>query len=127
MTKRWPTAHSPAECWPWVWRNTLAVHPFGKFSRDPKSPAVTAGTTYDFASLTKPIVTTTAIMSLAERGELDLDAPVVRFLPEWAKAAKSDPDPRGALESPSECYFCTIRDFRRTGTSTKMPKAALPS
>jgi beta-N-acetylhexosaminidase len=75
------------------WNNKLAVHPFGKFSRDPKSPAVTAGTIYDVASLTKPIVTTTAIMSLVQRGELDLDAPVMRFLPEWAKAAKSDPDP----------------------------------
>ncbi len=75
------------------WNNELAVHPFGKLTRDPKSPAVTADTIYDVASLTKPIVTTTAIMSLVQRGELDLDAPVGRFLPEWAKAAKSDPDP----------------------------------
>ena len=75
------------------WNNELAVHPFGKFARDPKSPAVTANAIYDVASLTKSIVTTTAIMSLVQRGELDLDAPVGRFLPEWAKAAKSDPNP----------------------------------
>jgi beta-N-acetylhexosaminidase len=75
------------------WNNELAVHPFGKLAHDPKSPAVTANTLYDVASLTKPIVTTTAIMSLAQRGELDLDAPLGRFLPEWAKAAKSDPNP----------------------------------
>jgi beta-N-acetylhexosaminidase len=71
----------------------LAVHPFGRLTRDAKSPAVTADTIYDVASLTKPIVTTTAIMRLVERGELSLDAPVVRFLPEWGKAAPSDPDP----------------------------------
>ena len=73
--------------------NELAVHPFGRLTRDAKSPAVTGDTIYDVASLTKPIVTTTAIMRLVERGELSLDAPVVRFLPEWAKAAPSDPDP----------------------------------
>ena len=71
----------------------LALHPFGHFSRNPKSPSVTGDTIYDVASLTKPIVTTTAIMRLVERGELSLDAPVVRFLPEWAKAAPSDPGP----------------------------------
>ncbi len=75
------------------WNDELAVHPFGHLSRDAKSPAVTADTIYDLASLTKPIVTTTAIMRLVQRGDLSLDAPVVRFLPEWAKAAKSDPDP----------------------------------
>jgi beta-glucosidase-like glycosyl hydrolase/CubicO group peptidase (beta-lactamase class C family) len=75
------------------WNNELAVHPFGKLSSDGKSPAVRADTIYDVASLTKPIVTTTAIMSLVQRGDLELDAPVVRFLPEWAKAAKSDPNP----------------------------------
>jgi beta-N-acetylhexosaminidase len=71
----------------------LAVHPFGRLSRVPGSPAVTAATIYDVASLTKPLVTTPAIMGLVQRGDLDLSAPVVRFLPEWARAAKSDPDP----------------------------------
>ena len=45
----------------------LAVHPFGHLTRDAKSPAVTADTIYDVASLTKPIVTTTAIMRLVQR------------------------------------------------------------
>ena len=72
----------------------LALHPFGNLTRDAKSPAVTADTIYDVASLTKPIVTTTAIMTpRCSRVDLDLDAPVVRYLPEWAAAAKSDPDP----------------------------------
>jgi len=75
------------------WHGELAIHPFGRFTRDAKSPTVTADTIYDVASLTKPIVTTTAIMRLVQRGDLSLDAPAVRFLPEWAGAAKSDPDP----------------------------------
>jgi beta-N-acetylhexosaminidase len=71
----------------------LALHPFGTLTRQAKSPAVTADTIYDVASLTKPIVTTTALMRLVQQGDIDLNAPVARFLPEWAAAAKSDPDP----------------------------------
>jgi beta-N-acetylhexosaminidase len=74
------------------WNNQFALHPFGKLSRGAKSPTVTADTIYDVASLTKPIVTTTAVMTLVQQGELELDAPVRRYLPEWAAAAKSDPD-----------------------------------
>ena len=75
------------------WNGQLAIHPFGKLSCAPKSPAVSAHTIYDLASLTKPIVATTAIMLLVERGTLDLNAPVARLLPEWSAPAKSDPDP----------------------------------
>jgi beta-N-acetylhexosaminidase len=74
------------------WKNQLAIHPFGKFSRDKKASAVTVDTIYDVASLTKAIVTTTAIMKLVERKQLDLDAPVSRYLTEWITAEKSDPD-----------------------------------
>jgi beta-glucosidase-like glycosyl hydrolase/CubicO group peptidase (beta-lactamase class C family) len=70
----------------------LIVRPFGKLTRDPKSPAVTANTLYDMASLTKVMVTTTSIMMLVQQKRLDLDTPVARYLPEWAAAAKSDPD-----------------------------------
>ncbi len=69
------------------------IHPFGKLTRDAKSPAVTANTLYDMASLTKVIVTTTSVMILMQQKRLDLDTPVARYLPEWAAAAKSDPDP----------------------------------
>ena len=71
----------------------LIVRPFGKITRGAKSTAVTANTLYDMASLTKVIVTTTAIMMLTQQKRLDLDTPVVRYLPEWSAAAKSDPDP----------------------------------
>jgi beta-N-acetylhexosaminidase len=71
----------------------LIVRPFGKLTRGAKSPAVTADTLYDMASLTKVIVTTTSVMILVQQKHLDLDTPVARYLPEWAAAAKSDLDP----------------------------------
>jgi beta-N-acetylhexosaminidase len=71
----------------------LVVHPFGKTTLAAKGAAVRADTIYDLASLTKPIVTTTSVMILAQQRRLDLDAPVARYLPEYATAAKSDPDP----------------------------------
>ena len=74
------------------WNDGLAIHPFGRLTRDAKASRVTAGTIYDVASLTKPIVTTTAAMLLVQQGQLDLDAPVASYLPEFAAAAKSDPD-----------------------------------
>ncbi|MGH9747565.1 MAG: glycoside hydrolase family 3 N-terminal domain-containing protein [Candidatus Acidiferrales bacterium] len=74
-------------------KDQLVTHPFGKFTRDAKSPLVNADTIYDVASLTKPIVTTTCVMILVQHKRLDLDAPISRLLPEWKSAAKSDPDP----------------------------------
>jgi CubicO group peptidase (beta-lactamase class C family) len=74
-------------------RDQLIVRPFGKLTRDAKSPAVTASTLYDMASLTKVIVTTTSVMMLMQQKRLDLDTAVSRYLPEWTAAAKSDPDP----------------------------------
>jgi beta-N-acetylhexosaminidase len=71
----------------------LAVHAFGKFTRDKKARAVKTNTLYDVASMTKVIVTTTLTMMLVEQNKLDLDAPVERYLPEWAAAARSDPNP----------------------------------
>ena len=47
---------------------------------------------YDVASLTKPIVTTTAAMILVQQERLDLDQSVTNYLPEFALATKSDPD-----------------------------------
>jgi CubicO group peptidase (beta-lactamase class C family) len=43
-------------------------------------------TLYDLASLTKVVATTTAVMLLADRGRVELDAPVVHYLPEFTGA-----------------------------------------
>ena len=53
-------------------------------------PVDPARTRYDLASLTKVVATTTAVMLLVEDGRLELDAPVRRYLPEFA-----EPDPTG--------------------------------
>ena len=49
------------------------------------SPAepMTTDTIFDMASLTKVLVTTTAILQLYEQGKLDLDTPVAHYLPEF--------------------------------------------
>ncbi len=49
---------------------------------------VTPESVFDLASLTKIVVTTTAAMQLYEAGKLDLDAPVVRYLPEFGQNGK---------------------------------------
>jgi CubicO group peptidase (beta-lactamase class C family) len=41
------------------------------------------GTLYDLASLTKIVATTTALMVLVDRGRVQLDAPVARYIPEF--------------------------------------------
>lgn len=42
-----------------------------------------ARTVWDLASLTKVVGTTSAVMLLVQEGKIELDAPVVRYLPEW--------------------------------------------
>ncbi len=53
---------------------------------------MTADTIFDLASLSKIIVTTTAVLQLYERGEVALDEPVQTYLPEF----NPDDDPRRA-------------------------------
>jgi CubicO group peptidase (beta-lactamase class C family) len=42
-----------------------------------------AATLWDLASLTKVVATTSAVMTLVDRGRVDLDQPVARYLPEF--------------------------------------------
>jgi CubicO group peptidase (beta-lactamase class C family) len=57
------------------------LHPFGRLTYDANAPAVTAGTLYDLASLTKVVATTTMAMILVDEGKLDLDQRVQTYLP----------------------------------------------
>ncbi len=75
------------------WNGQLAVHAFGKLELDGEAYDVDEDSLYDVASLTKPIVTTTAAMLLVQQGRLDLDRPIENYLPEFAAAAEFDPDP----------------------------------
>lgn len=62
------------------------------------SPAepMTTTTIFDLASLTKILVTTTAVLQLYERGEVGIDEPVQTYLPEFNPGN----DPRRALVTP---------------------------
>ncbi len=62
---------------------------FGHLGWTANSPAVTADRTiYDLASLTKVVGTTMAAMILFDEGRLDLDAPVMRYLPQFTGGQK---------------------------------------
>lgn len=57
---------------------------FGRLGWTAEAPVVDASSSiYDLASLTKVVATTTAIMVLYDRGRVDLDAPVYRYLPDF--------------------------------------------
>ena len=61
---------------------------YGQRTVVPTPEPLTADTIYDSASLTKVVATTTAVMHLVERGRLELDAPVARYLPAFAAHGK---------------------------------------
>ncbi len=75
------------------YRGKVALHAFGKLTYDAKAAAVTTGTMYDIASLTKVVATTTLVAKLTEGDfpvQLDLDAKVERYLPEWASGPQPE-------------------------------------
>jgi CubicO group peptidase (beta-lactamase class C family) len=66
-------------------RGVLAEHGVGRLDWK-TSPRPTRHTLWDLASITKVMGTTTALAQLVERGAVELDAPVQRYLPEWIGA-----------------------------------------
>ena len=62
----------------------IAEDALGFASVEPERIAVTLDTIYDMASLTKPLVTALLVVRFAERGVLDLKAPLGRYLTEFA-------------------------------------------
>ena len=54
--------------------------------RIPSPPAMRTSTMFDLASVTKVMATTFAIMLLADRGQVDVGAPVSRYLPDFRGA-----------------------------------------
>lgn len=61
---------------------------FGLRQVEPTPEPMTVDTVFDLASLTKPIATATSIMILWQRGQIELDAPVARYIPEFAAGGK---------------------------------------
>jgi uncharacterized protein YbbC (DUF1343 family)/CubicO group peptidase (beta-lactamase class C family) len=63
---------------------------FGLQALQPERQAMRVDTVFDLASLTKAVVTTTAVLQLAERGLIELDAPAARYWPAFAARDKQD-------------------------------------
>lgn len=75
----------------WLERNGVSYHKaYGFRALEPDVEPMTEDTIFDAASLTKVIATTPAVMLLIERGQLDLDAPVQRYIEEFRRAGKDD-------------------------------------
>lgn len=68
----------------------LVLKAFGRLDSSPDAPPMPVNALFDLASLTKVIGTTTAAEILYDRGKLDLDAPVVHYLPEFGGTAGHD-------------------------------------
>ena len=73
----------------WVERDGVAYHgAYGQRAVVPALEPMTEDTLFDAASLTKVIAGTPALMLLVERGQVDLDAPVARYIPEFTGGGK---------------------------------------
>ena len=74
----------------WLERNGVAYHKaYGNRAVDPEREPMTEDTIFDAASLTKVIATTPSVMLLVDRGQLDVDSPVSRYLPDFATNGKA--------------------------------------
>lgn len=65
-------------------------HAYGMRSLEPTREPMTENTIFDMASLTKPLITATAVMQLFEQGKIRLDDPVAHYLGEFGAAGKQD-------------------------------------
>ena len=65
-------------------REIVLKDALGRFTFEAVSPAVTAQTRFDVASLTKVVGTTAAAMLLVQRGQIDLETPLCQLLPDFA-------------------------------------------
>lgn len=74
--------------------NLVALRGFGHFTYEPDSPEAAEASIFDIASLSKVVATTSMAMILYERGLLDLDAPAVGIVPQFAGYGSSNEDPR---------------------------------
>lgn len=63
--------------------NIIAEDALGLAVVEPERIQTTLDTIYDLASLTKPLVTALLVVKFAERGRLDLNAPLARYLNEF--------------------------------------------
>ncbi len=63
---------------------------YGERSLVPARETMTEDTIFDMASLTKDLVTATAVMQLYEQGKIRIDDPVAHYIPEFGANGKQD-------------------------------------
>ncbi len=75
-----------------VWHDGQVVYrkAFGNRSIEPRRELMTVDTAFDLASLTKVIATTTAVMQLVQKGEIRVNEPVAKYIPEFAENGKEE-------------------------------------
>jgi uncharacterized protein YbbC (DUF1343 family)/CubicO group peptidase (beta-lactamase class C family) len=75
-----------------VWHDGQVVYrkAFGNRSIEPRREAMTVDTVFDIASLTKVVATTVAVMQLVQKGDIRVNEPVAKYLPEFAQNGKED-------------------------------------
>ena len=78
-------------------KETLYRKAFGSRALVPAREPMTADTIFDVASLTKVVATAPAVLALWEQGKIDLDAPLGRYLREFADGAHREVTLRGLL------------------------------
>lgn len=61
---------------------------YGQRQLQPEAQPMTIDTVFDLASLTKPIATATALMTLVEKRSVQLDDPVAKYLPDFRTHGK---------------------------------------
>jgi uncharacterized protein YbbC (DUF1343 family)/CubicO group peptidase (beta-lactamase class C family) len=82
-----------------VWHNGQVIYrkAFGNRALELRREAMTLDTIFDIASLTKVVATTTAVMQLVEKGDVRLNDPVAKYIPEFAQSGKEDITVRNLL------------------------------
>ena len=63
---------------------------FGERSLEPRREVMTVDTIFDLASLTKVVATTTAVMQLVQKGQIRVNEPVAKYIPEFGENGKEE-------------------------------------
>jgi len=105
---------------------TVYLRAFGFASLHPERRNMETETIFDLASLTKPVATATALMILASRERIALDAPAGDILPELARGDKSTVTVRQLLANCSglpswKPYFLSVFGESETSADRYSP------
>ncbi len=63
---------------------------YGNRALEPSKEPMTPDTVFDTASLTKVLATTTSVMRMVQLGQVKLNDPVAKYIPEFAQNGKTD-------------------------------------